>query len=327
MLSLSALRLLHELRLRGTLTAAAEALFLSRSAASHQLATLQRSVDVPLTEKVGRGLRLTEAGLELALRAERILQEIELGGAAIERLRGRIVGTVRVGWFQTVAISLLVQVLTDLRREHRQLRIESTNLAAENALTALQAGEVDLAVVPSYDGARLHLPEGLHRELLFRDPVQLAVPADHRIAGNRHPVKVADLEGEQWIAGARGSYFGQLVPRLCHQAGFTPDIVHHSPNTAVIASLVAAGHGIAFIPASADLGSWPGVTIKHVEADDAARDILAILRASSRHRPTVDAVLRAIRHRCPPHDNTTTNAEPQSGIREVMFEAFDTKAT
>jgi DNA-binding transcriptional LysR family regulator len=297
--SLSALRLLHELRLRGTLTAAAEALFLSRSAASHQLATLQRSVDVPLTERVGRGLRLTEAGLELALRAERILQEMELGSAAIERLSGRVVGTVRIGWFQTVAIPLLVRILTDLRHEHGQLRVESTSLGPENALTALQAGEVDLAVVPSYDGAHLHLPDGLDRELLFRDPVQLAVAADHPLAGHRHPVKLPDLEGEQWIAGARESYFGQLVPRLCHQAGFTPDVVHRSPNTAVIAALVAAGHGIAFVPESADLGSWPGITIKQVQADDAARDILAILRASSRHRPTVHAVLQAVRRRCP----------------------------
>ncbi|MFI0486603.1 LysR family transcriptional regulator [Actinomadura sp. 9N215] len=300
MWSLSSLRLLHELRLRGTLTAAAEALFLSRSAASHQLATLERTVDAPLTEKVGRGLRLTEVGTELALRAERILQEIELAGAAIERLRGGLSGTVRVGWFQSVAIRLLAQVLTDLREQHPQLRVESIGMAAENALVAVRAGDVDVVIVPSYGGAPLDVPDGLHNELLFHDPVRLAVPADHPAARSRVPVQIADLVDERWIAGAPGSFFGQLVPRLCHQAGFRPDITHHNGDSAIIASLVAAGHGIAFIPASADLGSWPGVAIQEVDAKDAERDVLAVMRASSRHRPTVGTVLQAIRHRCPP---------------------------
>ncbi|WUH97931.1 LysR family transcriptional regulator [Spirillospora sp. NBC_00431] len=300
MMSLSALRLLHELRLRGTLTAAAEALFLSRSAASHQLATLERAVDAPLTEKVGRGLRLTEAGTELALRAERVLQEIELAGAAIERLRGGLAGTVRVGWFQSVAIRLLAQVLTDVREQHPGLRVESIGMTAETALVAVRAGDVDIDIVPSYGGAPLDVPDGLHHELLFHDPVRLAVAEDHPAARGRRPVRIADLAGERWIAGAPGSFFGRLVPRLCHQAGFQPDIAHRNDNSAGIASLVAAGHGVAFIPASADLGSWPGVVIREVDAVDAARDLLAVTRASGRQRPAVGTVLQAVRDRCPP---------------------------
>jgi DNA-binding transcriptional LysR family regulator len=299
MYSLAALRLLHELRLRGTLTAAAEARFLSRSAASHQLASLQAAAGVPLTERVGRGLRLTEAGIELATRAERILQEIELAGASIERLRGEMAGTVRVGWFQTVALRVLPQILTDLRADHPRLRVESMSVASEDALVAVRAGDVDLAVVPSYDGAPLRVPDGLDGELLFRDPIMLAAPADHRLADARSPIKVADLAAEQWIAGAPGSFFGQLVPRLCHRAGFTPDIVHFSSDSAVIAALVAAKHGVAFT-ASADLGRWPGVVVKAIEAGDIGRDVLAIQRTSSNRRPSVGVVLNAIRYRCTP---------------------------
>ncbi|MGH3391042.1 MAG: LysR substrate-binding domain-containing protein [Actinomadura sp.] len=294
MLGVPALRLLHELRLRGTLTAAAEALHISRSAASHQLATLQRRVGVPLTEKVGRGLRLTEAGQQLALHAERVLHEIENAAAVVERLHGALSGTIRVGAVQTIAINVLPDVLTDLRTRHPLLRVEARSITTEDALVAVASGEIDLAVVPSYDTAPLRVFGALHVEVLFRDPIRLAIPAHHRLAGQRAPVRVATLASEHWIAGEPDSYFGRLVPSLCLRAGFTPDIVHHSSDYAVVATLVAAGHGVAFIPAAADLTRWPGVAVNDIDADDVGRDIVALLRTGSRGRPTITAALRTL---------------------------------
>ena len=93
---LPSLTLLHQLRLRGSLTAAAEATNTSRSAASHQLAGLQRRLGVTLTERVGRGLRLTEAGHALALQAARVLSEMERTTAIAEQ--SRVTWRVRSSW-------------------------------------------------------------------------------------------------------------------------------------------------------------------------------------------------------------------------------------
>jgi DNA-binding transcriptional LysR family regulator len=300
MLPVPALRLLYELRLRGTLTAAAEALHLSRSAASHQLAALQRSVGPALTERVGRGLRLTEAGHELALHAARVLSEIEAAGAALERFSGALSGTLRIALVQTTAINILPPMLTDLAAEHPHLRVEGHSLIAEDALVAVASGQIDLAVVPSYDTAPLRIPAELHTEALFRDPVRLAVPAGHRLAGDRHPVSLTEVAGERWIAGEEGTYFGRLAESLCHQAGFVPDILYRSSDSAVVAALVAAGHGIAFIPTLADLDRWPGITVKEVDAERAERHIVALVRTGSLGRPAVQAVLRALRRHTPP---------------------------
>lgn len=294
MLPVPALRLLHVLRLRGTLTAAAEQLRLSRSAASHQLAALQRSLGVPLTEKVGRGLRLTEAGLRLAEHAARVLTELEQAEAAVERLRGVPAGTVRLGAVQVLAVNLLPGVLTRLRRSHPGLRVEAQSITTEAAVTAVPTGAVDVAVVPSYDLTPLALDAGITEVRLFRDPVRLALPSGHRLAA-RDSVAVAELAGEQWIGGDPDSYFGRLVPTLCRRAGITPDIIHHSGDYAVVAALVAGGHGVAVIPAAADLSAWPGVTVTALDAADVGRDVVALLRAGSRDRPAVRAVLRALR--------------------------------
>ncbi|MGH8875967.1 MAG: LysR family transcriptional regulator [Stackebrandtia sp.] len=294
MLSVPALRLLHVLRLRGTLTAAAGQLHLSRSAASHQLATMQRALGIPLTEKVGRGLRLTEAGQRLADHAGRVLSELEETAAAVERLRGEPAGIIRLGAVQTIAVNLLPPMLVRLRDSRPALRVESRSITTEDAVTAVTSGELDLAVVPSYDPAPLAIDSGLTELRLFRDPVRLAVPNGHRLSQGG-PVPVARLAGELWIAGEPDSYFGRLAPALCRQAGFEPEVMHRSDDYAVVASLVAAGLGIAFIPASADLGAWPRVTVTEVDAADAGRDIVVLLRTGSRARPAVQAVIRRLR--------------------------------
>ncbi|PSK95889.1 LysR family transcriptional regulator [Murinocardiopsis flavida] len=299
MLSLPALRLLHELRLRGTLTGAAEALFISRSAASHQLAVVQRAVGVPLTEKVGRGLRLTETGAELALRAERVLRELEEAEAAVERGRGTPSGTVRVGVVQTIAVRILAGVLTDLRRDHPQLRVEAHGRTTEDAVAAVRSAESDLAVVPSYGRSPLLVPAGLHREHLFHDPVRLAVAAGHPLAHRSGAVRMAELAGERWIAGDRRGYFGRLVPDLCREGGFEPDIVHRSTDFTVVAALVGAGHGVALIPASADLHRWPGVRTAAIDAEGAGREVVALVREGSTERPGVHAVVRAFHRHSP----------------------------
>ncbi|MGO1051352.1 LysR substrate-binding domain-containing protein [Crossiella sp. CA198] len=295
MLSLSALRLLHELRNRGTLTAAAEALHLSRSAASHQLAALQRAAGVALTEKVGRTLRFTEAGLMLAGHAERVLRELEEAGTVAERAHGSPSGVIRLGAVQTIASSVLPSVLTDLHAEHPRLRVEAWHVSTEHALAAVPAGELDLAVISSYDSAPVLVPPGTHAEILFHDPVRLVLPVTHRLARRAGVVPIAELAGEQWISGEPGSYFGRLVPALCRRAGFTPDIRHRTGDYAVLAAFVTAGHGVACVPAIADLSHWSEVVTVAIDAEDAGRDIVALNRESSRGRPAVQAVLTALR--------------------------------
>ncbi|MGW0521267.1 LysR substrate-binding domain-containing protein [Crossiella sp. NPDC003009] len=295
MLSLPALRLLHELRRRGTLTAAAQALHLSRSAASHQLAALQRAAGVALTEKVGRTLRCTEAGLLLAGHAERVLHELEEAGTVAERVKGDPSGVIRIGAVQTIAAGVLPGVLTDLAAEHPRLRVEAAHVTTEEAQDAVPAGRLDLAVVSSYDSAPLTIRPGTHTEVLFRDPVRLALPAGHRLARRSGVVRIAELAGERWIAGEAGSYFGRLVPALCHRAGFTPDILHRTSDVAVLAAFVTAGHGVACVPAIADLARWPGMVTVGIDAEDAGRDIVVLLREGSRGRPAVQVALAALR--------------------------------
>lgn len=153
MLELRRLRLLRELHARGTIAAVADALSYSPSTVSHQLAELQREAGVPLFERDGRRLRLTEAAHVLVRHADALLRRMDRAEAEMAAAAGVVAGTVRVAAFQTAAVSLVAPALADLAARHPALRVEVTEAEAEEAFDALLRRECDLAVCDEY-GAR-----------------------------------------------------------------------------------------------------------------------------------------------------------------------------
>jgi DNA-binding transcriptional LysR family regulator len=290
------LQLLHELNLRGTLAAAADALYLSHSAASHRLAVLEREVGVPVTERIGRRLRLTETGVALAACAQRLQQEIETTDAVIEQARTTVAGRVRVGLFQTAALRILPRLLSELRDEYPGVVLESTQTLAASALASVQTGELDLAVVPSYQHhAPPHPSEALHHEPLYTDHWLLVLPPDHRLHQTSGPVDITELRSENWIAGETVTHY---LSRLCRDAGFEPHVVHRSSDYTVMTTLVSLGYGISFMPIIDELSSLlPPVRLRQLNISGADQTVLAVRRESSRGRPAVDAVWRLMLRR------------------------------
>ena len=125
MLDLHRLRLLRELRERGTIAAVADALQYTPSAVSQQLAVLEREAGVPLLERAGRGVRLTDAGLVLANHAEALLERVELAESDLAAVSGKVAGRARIASFQSAAFHLAVPAMRSLAREARVRRLHA----------------------------------------------------------------------------------------------------------------------------------------------------------------------------------------------------------
>ena len=110
-MDIARLRALRELSTRQTMAAVAEALFLTPSAVSQQIAQLEEEAGVPLTERQGRGVRLTPAGEVLVTHAERILMVLDEARADLADIKREIAGVLRVAAFPTVAAALLPQAI------------------------------------------------------------------------------------------------------------------------------------------------------------------------------------------------------------------------
>ena len=194
MLDLRRLRLLHELHARGTIAAVADALRFTPSAVSQQLAVLEREAGVPLLERAGRGVRLTDAALVLVSHAGALLERADIAQAELAAAAGTVAGRGRIASFQSVAFHLAVPAMQALAREAPGLRCELVEAEPEWSLPALAIGDVDLVLADEWEHhplarARRRCPRGI-----LRDPVHVVLPADHpALRRHREAVPLAEL--------------------------------------------------------------------------------------------------------------------------------------
>src|SRR6478735_585373 len=166
MLDLRRLRLLHELHERGTIAAVADALHFTPSAVSQQLAVLEREAGVPLLEKAGRGVRLTDAAVVLVRHAEALLERAELAESDLAAAARAIAGRTRIATFQSGALLLAVPAMEEVSRDAPGLRCEILESEPEQSLPALALGDVDVVVGDEWQHQPHPRPPGVTRHEL-----------------------------------------------------------------------------------------------------------------------------------------------------------------
>ncbi|MEV0406090.1 LysR family transcriptional regulator [Actinoallomurus sp. NPDC050550] len=296
MIDLVRLRVLRELQLRGTVGAVAGALGYSPSAVSQQLAQLQKDIGVPLTERVGRRLRLTEAGETLARAAEGLLAQAKQAEDAARAACGLVAGTVRLVAFQTALLHLVAPALEALTAQYPDLVVEVLDDEFEHALQSLVLQEVDLVISNEYDRLRRPRTADLTDEVLLIEPTRLILPAGHRLAASESAVRIADLAGEVWASGHPGTSHAEITERLCvEHGGFRPEIRYRSNDLLVNLALAAHGQAIGFLPELVRFTEQSGIVVRDLADATVRRLVIVWTRKDGDVRPSVRAVLDALR--------------------------------
>ncbi|MGK5555940.1 LysR substrate-binding domain-containing protein [Actinomadura kijaniata] len=285
MLDLHRLRLLRELKHRGTLAAVAAALSYSPSAVSQQLSVLEREVGVPLLEPSGRRVRLTPQAEILVAHTEAVLERLERAEADLAASLDGLVGTVRIAVFQTAAMALLPDALTLLREAHPGLRVEITQAEPETALPALSARDFDLVVAEEYPGNPNPRPAEIEQEELFRDEMRLASPGGEDLAA---------AAGLPWVMEPAGTASRHWAMTLCRSAGFEPDVRFESGDLLLQSRLVEEGHAAAFLPDLLWAGRTPSVALRPLPPDVNSRSVFTAVRRGGGDHPAVRACRRAL---------------------------------
>ncbi len=175
MLDVRRLRLLREVKLRGTLAAVADALAYSPSSVSQQLTLLEKEVGVPLLEKSGRRVLLTPQAELLVARAAEVLDTLERAEGELAASLTTVSGTVRLAVFQSAAHAVIPQALTILAADYPELRVEMTEREPDAGLFEVSARDFDLVIAEQYPGhTREHRPD-LDRVHLVTDVIRLAI--------------------------------------------------------------------------------------------------------------------------------------------------------
>src|SRR4051794_36996741 len=297
MLELRRVRLLRELAARGTIAAVADALQFTPSAVSQQLAILEREAGVPLLERAGRGVRLTDAALTLVEHADALLERAALAEADLAAAAGTVTGRARIAGFQSVMLNLAIPAIEALARDAPGLRCELVEAEPEPAIPALALGDIDLVLADEWQHQPRHLPPSLERHELLSDPVNLVLPARHPVL-RRHgaAVPLAELAGEPWASGHAAMGWEGMTQRICRElGGFDPDIRFRANDATVSLALVARGLAVAMLP-DLPLPAGPrGFAVRPIAEGEVSRAIFAVTRAADAARPSTRALLAAVR--------------------------------
>jgi DNA-binding transcriptional LysR family regulator len=237
MLDVTRLRVIDAVARHGSVTAAAKELNYSQPSVSHHLARLEAESGAQLLQRVGRGIRLTQAGHLLADRAAEIIGRIDAADAELSAHVGLTAGRVRLAGFSSAIGSLVPGAVAALASRHPDLQITLTDTHPPEALELLRAGKVDVAVIFRYDETEPE-PDNVRLHHLLDDPVYLL--------STRKGRKLAALRDATWIAGCERCRSHLLS--LCADAGFEPRIGYSSDDMVVMQALVAAGLGVTTIP-------------------------------------------------------------------------------
>ncbi|MGC5011219.1 LysR family transcriptional regulator [Streptosporangium sp. DT93] len=270
------LRVLHEVARRGGVMRAAEALHLTASAVSQQLALLEREVGLSLIDRSQRRVALTPAGRVLAGYAERVEEELGEARRELIRFTERLAGPVAIAAFPTVIRHLLVPALARLAERHPRITPRIRELYGPPALQELRLGGVDLAITEQDADETVVVRQAIASHPLYVDEYRIVAPPGWAEV----PREVADLAGVPWIAGPPGQACGQALERLAALHGFTPNRVHLIQEFPPTLALVAAGHGVAIVPSLALLDVPEGEVVVTGITGVGARKLEAITRVS-----------------------------------------------
>ena len=292
-----ALRVVRAVHETGSITAAAASLGYSQPAVSQQLKRLEQRLGLAVIERVGRGVRLTEAGLVLARHAVTVSTALDAAAGEIAELQGLRSGLVRLVAFPSASATLVPSLLARMKKQHGQISITYLEAEPPEAVAALRENRADLAITFSYPGDRVdphrESAQGLRVATLRRDEMMLVLPIAHELAGAVAPIDLGDLADENWVAGCPRCR-GHLLD-LCERRGFAPRISYETDNVAAVFGLVEAGIGVALLPALAieSAGTRAGVVIRATTGRD-HRTLHAVTAAGADRVPALAAALRAL---------------------------------
>jgi DNA-binding transcriptional LysR family regulator len=230
---------------------AAQRLGISQPPLSQQIRVLEKEMGVQLLTRSNRRVELTPAGAVLLPEARALLAQADRAGAMAQRAQRGELGELRVGFTGSAAFSSVIpQLILEYRRRLPQVRLQLHELTTQQQLNAMLERRLEIAFVRS--PARPDLPTTLQAHRLFEDALVVVLPPQHRLGRRDEPLRIAALAEEAFVMYPRESGTGiyDQILHMCRRAGFTPRIAQEAREAPTIVGLVAAGLGVALVPAS-----------------------------------------------------------------------------
>ena len=236
---------------------AAERLAMTQPPLSRQIQKLERTVGAQLLERDNRRVQLTAAGVAFLEDCYRLLNTMDGAVAHARRVEGGSAGTLHLGFTAVSAIGILGPLLRLLDTELPEVEVTLHERVTGAQVDGIRRGEIDLGLArPPFDTSVLS------SRVVAREPLFGVVPYNHRLAGARGPLGPEEFDNLAVISyhPVQARYFHEMTVNFLLNGHSR--IEQHVQQILTAVLLVAAGKGVAFVPASAALLGVPGVVFK-----------------------------------------------------------------
>ncbi|WP_458682734.1 LysR family transcriptional regulator [Prescottella equi] len=282
-MDLHRLRILLELSRWGSMREVAEELGMTTSSVSQHVAALSRNIGTPLTEPVGRKVRLTPAGLRLAEHAVTILAAVDAALLDLD-VDAAPAGTVRVAGFASAIRRPLLPTVARLEAAEPAVTVMIAEHEPFEALELLARDDADVALTYDYNLAPTALRSDFTAAALWTMEWGLGAHAAHR------PGPLSSYANSNWIVNSRNTADEEVLRILSSMAGFTPRITHQIDSLELIDDLIAAGHGVALLPIER-AGQHSQVRVRRLDDLEVIMRTYAVVRRGREQWPPLRHVL------------------------------------
>ena len=279
-----------ELSRLGSMREVGEAMHVTTSTVSQQIATLAREAGTPLIEPDGRRVRLTPAGRRLAGHAVTILAAIE--AARLDLDPAAAPGTVRVAAFASAVRQILLPAARILADGQPDVRLHILEHEPSEALQLLAADEVDLALTYDYNLAPVRFGRGLSSHPLGSTSWGLGTPSVPGRGGGTALEVFGRYREQDWIVNSRNTADEEVIRVVASLAGFEPRITHRADSLDLVQDMIVAGLGVGLLPAA-----WPaarGVTLRRLRQPEVILRSFAVTRRGHAGWPPLALMLRLV---------------------------------
>ncbi|MFV0463027.1 MAG: LysR family transcriptional regulator [Nostocoides sp.] len=295
MIDAAGLRVMKAISDSGSFTGAATVLGYTQPAISQMVRRLEQRAGTVLVERIGRSVRLTEAGEVLARAAGPVLYALDTAEDEVAAIAGLRAGRVRLAAFPSSSATVVPHALRLLRQRHPDVSVSFAEAEPPQSLAMLRAGECDLAVAFTYEGTDVGRGEEdldlFITTPLLEDEVRLVVPRDHRLS-EQTSANLNALQDDEWIAGCPRCR-GHLLS-LCDLQGYSPNVAYETEDYVAVLGLVTEGIGVALVP-DLILSATKHEDVRVLSIDPPSRrSIVAVTTPDLQRVPAVAATIAAL---------------------------------
>ena len=276
----------------GSLAAVADLTRRSPSAVSQQVRVAERAFGTRLLESAGRGLRLTPAGAVLAQAGADLAVATEKAEAQWDAFRGSPSGLVRVAALTSAGAFLFGPLLAEF--ESTPVIVELHDIDVAETSYAQLTAEFDIVIAHSLTGPVPAGAEDLRSVPLVREPIDVAMRSDHRLAADQGPLHPADVADEEWIGVPIGYPFDTVLQAIASIAGHELRVAQRLRDNRLVESILTAGERLALLPRFTTPVGASGIVLRKIAGVESERWITALSSPHRAERLAVRTVIEAL---------------------------------